>query len=150
MSNIATYVVGNFFDKISSPKNIKTGLITSLTVVVISQLLIFYVFVAARVNPADSYIEAFKGLFNCPDCGVIVLWEMIITAIGLLLLNFKVYIFILSFLILFGGIILIRVIPDEWYEVGDIPALMLLIGAPAVIIGMAGVEILPYIIGNYS
>ncbi|MFH1073668.1 MAG: hypothetical protein V1752_01130, partial [Candidatus Firestonebacteria bacterium] len=74
MSNIAAYVLGNFFDKITKPKNIKTGLITALTVTVISQILIFYIFVAARVNPADSYIEAFKGIISCQDCGIISLW----------------------------------------------------------------------------
>src|SRR3989339_1893510 len=130
MSNIATYVLGNFFDKITMPKNIKTGLITALTVTVISQLLIFYVFVAARVNPADSYIEAFTALFNCPDCGIIALWEMLITAIGLTLLHFKVIVFILSFLVLAGGIFVIRLIPDEWYEIGDLVAIILMIASP--------------------
>ncbi|OGF47427.1 MAG: hypothetical protein A2452_02785 [Candidatus Firestonebacteria bacterium RIFOXYC2_FULL_39_67] len=150
MSNIATYVLGNFFDKITMPKNIKTGLITALTVTVISQLLIFYVFVAARVNPADSYIEAFTALFNCSDCGIIALWEMLITAIGLLLLHFKVLVFILSILVLAGGIFIIKIIPDEWYEVGDLFALLLIIGAQAGIIGLALFEILPYVIGNYN
>ncbi|MFH1073853.1 MAG: hypothetical protein V1752_02080, partial [Candidatus Firestonebacteria bacterium] len=113
-----------------------------------SQILIFYIFVAARVNPADSYIEAFKGIISCQDCGIISLWEMLITAIGLLLLNFTVLVFILSFLVLAGGILVIRMIPDEWYEVGEFLAVLLLIAAPLGIIGLALFEILPYVIGN--
>jgi len=149
MSNLATYVVGNFFDKLTSPKNIRTGLITALTVTVLSQILVFYVFVAARVNPADSYIEAFKGLFNCPGCGVLALWEMLISALGLLLINFKIIVFILSFLVLFFGILIIRSVPEEWYEVGDLLGLVFIIAAPAGIIGLILFEILPYIINNY-
>jgi len=75
---------------------------------------------------------------------------MLITAIGLFLLHpvVKVIVFILSFLILAGGIFIIRAIPDEWYEVGDLIGLALLIAAPAGIIGLALFEILPYFLNN--
>ncbi|GEM_PF-2481966 len=155
MGNIAAYVAGNLVDKtgklfawFTRPKNIKNALVTALTVLIASQLFVFYVLIAARVNTADSWLEAFKSL-NCSGCGFLFLWEMLINALGLFLVKYKVIVLILSALILAGGIFLIRAIPDEWYEIGDIPAILLLLSAPAVIIGLAGFEILPYLINNY-
>lgn len=155
MSNIASYVAGNlvektgrFFAWLITPGVIKNGLIAALTVLIISQLFIFNVVVAARVNTADSWQAAFKAL-NCPDCNIMLLWEMLINALGLLFLSLKAPVFVLSVFLLVTGIFLIRIIPDEWYEIGEIPAVLLLLSAPAAIIGLALLELLPYLINNY-
>jgi len=155
MSNIAAYVAGNLVDKtgklfakLTGPKSIKNGLIAAITVLIISQLFIFYVIIAARVNTADSWILGFKSL-NCADCSIFLRWEMLITAAGLLFLDFKIPIFILSVVVLVSSIFIIRMIPDEWYEVGDLLAVLILLSAPAVIIGLAVLELLPYLINNY-
>jgi len=155
MSNIAGYVAGNIANKtgklyaaLTNPKALKNGLVTALTIAVITQLLIFYVFIAARVNPADSWIEAFKAL-KCADCSFFMLWEMLITALGLFMLKFKIEMFVLSVVLLCSGILIIRTLPDEWYEIVDLLVILILLAAPAVIIGLALLEVLPYLINNY-
>ncbi len=149
MNTIIKYVAYNFLEKITKPGFIKKVLLTAFVTLVLTQLIIFFVIVAARVNPADSYIEAFKALLNCRACGIIILWEMLITALGLLLLKFKILVFVLSFLILLTGVLILRRIPEERYEQGTLSALFLIFAPPACILGLALFELLPYILSNY-
>ncbi len=155
MRNITAYVAGNLAKRtvslltvLTSPKVIKNILFFSLIILVGSQLFIFYVFIAARVNTADSWIAAFKAL-NCSDCGYFVLWEMLINALGLFFLQFQTAIFALSIFLLICGGIIIRIIPEYCYRIRLLPAAIFLLSAPAIIAGLAAFEVLPYLINNY-
>lgn len=144
MNNIAGMVAGNLYDKLVKPKNLKAFLILWLAVFVISQLVVFFWILPGKINTSAPFVDSLNSLFNCQECNIIGIWTMIITTIALLLLTFKVFVYILAVLVLCAGILLILIIPDDWLELADLFVLLFTIASPFIIFGLVVIELVPF------
>ena len=142
MPDKVTTLIDDSLDVLTSPKWLKRGLAVNLFVAVISQIIVFFVLIPLRLDL--PFTIAVRSFFSFENLNFIGVWQNLVGVISFILNRLKIVVYILSFLILAGGMLLIKKIPEERLELFGIVVFSLLAGSFVVLVGIICLELFPF------
>ncbi|GEM_PF-5873451 len=146
MSKSITVWVDKITENLGSPDALKAGLAFWVITFSVSQLAIFFAFLAPQVDSSQTISAAIQQVTGFQGAGILAFGKALVSALALIVIKLKV-VSLPAFALLAISMVFIPVlVKDEWLEPVNEIVLVGEIILAAVVIVIAALEVLPFVL----